>query len=300
MNSILNNMAAVGGQAPTDIIGHLTWAGVGAMLITRDELKQKLIDSGLGEGWMPKPIRLPDAFRRATSAKFRQELPDGKIENYMFREVTSNKQTVQRNLVCETVDTKGRRLDYDGAAGIVILDKNTDTIDTSHTSPIASQMVQNAVLRFDICKNHYESTTLRTVMTNVLKSMSPTPVRQSGGVYFVPKQFDLELQAYIEFIRSLEKGESEKIPVINTNDMRGMITRKLLEHLKGTLYACKAGVDNQLRKAELKTLLDDAKRIVEDYKQYESIVTGDLKDMEQLCLSIRQNIAVALQNMADD
>ncbi|WP_411342574.1 DUF6744 family protein [Paenibacillus sp. WLX1005] len=251
MNSILNNMAAVGGQAPTDIIGHLTWAGAGAMLITRDELKQKLIDSGLGEGWMPKPIRLPDAFRRATSAKFRQEIAEGIFENYMLREVGSNKQT----------DTKGRRLSYDETAGVVILDKHNGTIDASHTSATASQMTQTAILRFEICKNHYESTTLLTVMTNVLKSMSPTPVRQSGGVYFVPKQFDPEPHAYIAFIRSLEKGEAENIPVINTNDMRGMITRKLLEHLKGTLSVCKTGVDNQLKKSELKVILDDAKRI---------------------------------------
>ncbi|WP_411347037.1 DUF6744 family protein [Paenibacillus sp. WLX2291] len=300
MNPILNDMAAMAGQATAEVIGHLTWSGVGAMIITPDELRQQLIDSGLGEGWMPKPIRLPDAFRRATSAKFRQEVAEGIFENYMFREVTSNKQTVQRNLVCETVDTKGRRLSYDGTAGVVVLDKHTGMIDTSHTSPTASQMTQNVISRFDICKNHYESTTLRTVMTNVLKSMSPTPVRQSGGVYFIPKQFDPELHAYIAFIRSLEKGEAENIPVINTNDMRGMITRKLLEHLKGTLSACKTGVDNQLKKSELKVILDDAKRIVEDYKQYESIVTGDLQSMDELCLLIRQNVATALQNMADD
>ncbi|WIM38492.1 hypothetical protein PO903_17835 [Paenibacillus sp. PK4536] len=300
MNPILNDMAAVSVQTTAEIIGHLTWAGVGAMIIRPDELKQKLIDSGLGEGWMPKPIRLPDAFRRATSAKFRQEVAEGMFENYMFREVASNKQSVQRNLVCETVDTKGRRLSYNETAGVVVLDKNTGTIDTSHTSPTASQMTQNVILRFDICKNHYESTTLRTVMTNILKSMSPTPVRQSGGVYFVPKQFDVELYAYIDFIRSLEKGEAENIPIINTNDMRGMITRKLLEHLKATLTACKTGVDNQLKKTELKVILDDAKRIVEDCEQYETIMNGDLKSIEELCLLIRQKVAMALQNMADD
>ena len=75
----------------------------------------------------------------------------------MFREVASNKQTVQRNLVCEQVDTKGRRLSYDETAGVVILDKHTGTIDASHTSATASQMTQTAILRFEICKNHYES-----------------------------------------------------------------------------------------------------------------------------------------------
>ncbi|MFJ2043909.1 DUF6744 family protein [Paenibacillus taichungensis] len=298
MNSILKDAVVVpAGQG--DAIGFLTWNSLSNMLITPDDLKQKLIDSGLGEGWMPNAIRLPDAFRRATSEKFKREMSPGVYENYMFREVASTSAFVQRNLVCETVDTKGRRLNYIPDVGSLVLDRKTEKVDVSYVSSMAQQLVSNAALQFDIFRNNYGSTTLRTVITNALKSMSPTPVRPSGGVYFVPAQFDGNLDALIRFIVSLEKREAEKVPVMNTLDMKNMVTRKLMDHLRSTLAACENGVENQLKKNDLKAILEDAKNVVSNFKDYESIVTGNLQEMEAYVSLIRKRVADALANMAD-
>lgn len=298
MSAILKNAVAVpSGQG--NAIGFLTWSSLSSMLITPDELKQKLVDSGLGAGWMPKDIRLPDAFRRATSEKFRREMSPGVYENYMFREVASTSAFVQRNLVCETKDTKGRRLNYIPDAGALVLDRKVGKVETSYVSAMAQQLVDNAAIQFEIYRNNYGSTTLRTLITSVLKSMSPTPVRPSGGVYFIPEQFEGNLDALIRFVTSLEKGEAEKVPVMNTMDMKNMVTRKLLDHLRGTLAACENGVANQLKKNELKAILEDAKSVVSNYKDYEAIVTGDLQEMEAYVGLIREKIAVALANMAE-
>ena len=248
---------------------------------------------------MPNAIRLPDAFRRATSEKFKREMSPGVYENYMFREVASTSAFVQRNLVCETVDTKGRRLNYIPDVGSLVLDRKTEKVDASYVSSMAQQLVSNAALQFDIFRNNYGSTTLRTVITNALKSMSPTPVRPSGGVYFVPAQFDGNLDALIRFIVSLEKGEAEKVPVMNTLDMKNMVTRKLIDHLRSTLAACENGVENQLKKNDLKAILEDAKNVVSNFKDYESIVTGNLQEMEAYVALIRKRVADALANMAD-
>lgn len=300
MDSLFKDLAGTSLQPGMEAIGHLTWGGVGEMLISPDELRQKLNDSGLGEGWMPKPIRLPDAFRRATTVKFRREIQEGTFENYMFREVTSDKRIVQRNLVCETVDTRGKRLNYDGASGTAVLDKKEGCMEISHSTPLAEQLIQNALLRFDIYRNHYGSSALRSVIAAIIKSLSPTPVKQSGGVYFIPQQFEEPLRQYTVFIRSLEKGEVEMIPLIDTQNMKGMVTRRLLEHLRVTFQSCEVGATVSLKKGELKILLEEAKRIVEDVKNYESIVTGDLQEMDNLCQGIRENVATALQNMNTD
>lgn len=298
MNSILKDVVAVP-SSQGNAIGFLTWNSLSNMLITPDELKQKLVDSGLGAGWMPKDIRLPDAFRRATSEKFKREVSPGVYENYMFREVASTRSFAQRNLVCETKDTKGRRLNYVPDAGALVLDRKTEKVETSFVSSMAQQLVNNAALQFDIYRNNYGSTTLRTLITSVLKSMSPTPVRPSGGVYFIPAQFEGNLDALVQFVVSLEKGEAEKVPVMNTMDMKNMVTRKLLDHLRGTLAACENGVANQLKKNELKAILEDAKVIVSNVKDYEAIVTGDLQEMEAYVALIREKVASALTNMAD-
>ncbi|MBY9079525.1 hypothetical protein KIH86_27470 [Paenibacillus sp. HN-1] len=298
MNSILKDVAAVKADNE-NVIGHLTWHSLSEMLITPNELKDKLVLSGLGEGWMPHEIRLPDAFRRATSDKYKQEVAPGVYENYMYREVASTNEFVQRNLVCETKDTKGRRLDYHSDAGSVVLDRKTGKVDTGFVTATAQQLVSSAAQRFEIYRQNYGATTLRTLVSNILKSMSPTPVRPSGGIYFVPKQFDSQLQSLVQFVTSLEKGEAEKIPLIDTKDMKNMITRKLHQHLQDTLRACEGGIADGMKKNELKAILYDAKRVVADFKQYESIITGDLKDMEHCVSMIREKVTTALRNMED-
>lgn len=298
MSSILKDMAAVQSEGQADIIGHLTWSSMGDMLITTDELRTKLVQSGLGDGWMPKPIRLPDAFRRATAAKFKRQIQEHVMENYHFREVVSDNQIVQRNLICETVNKKDKKLTYQSEVAVLTLDRSTNLVSYSSTSAMADELAKDAAAQFEIYKFHYGSQTLRTMVSNVLKSMAPTPVRPSGGVYFIPQKFEAQLDALICFTKSLDKGGAEKVPLINTRDMKGMINRMLQEHLQQTLKNCENGIANQLPKGQMKELLDEAKRVAEDYKQYASIISDDLQQMEACVSLIREKVALALVNMA--
>ena len=298
MNAVLKNVAAVRSPDNVNVIGHLTWYSLSEMLISRDELRQKMVSAGLGEGFMPHEIRLPDAFRRATSEKYRRRVSEGVIENYLFREVASDNQMIQRNIVCETVDQKGRRLAYDGAAASLVLNKNSATVTVSATSSLAEELARDAVTKFEIYRHNYGTHTIRSVLMNILKSMAPTPVRPSGGVYFVPAQYTDRLEAMLRFVKLLDRGEGEKVPLIDTSDMRNLVTRKLLDHLRDTLNACEEGITNQLPKGQVKEILENAKRVAQDYAHYKSIITGDLKEMEELVAGIREKVSAVLVNMA--
>lgn len=292
------NLAVVkSGSENVKVIGHLTWYSISTLLITRDELREKLSNCGL-EGFMPAPIRVPDAFRRATNTKYRHPLQAGIHENYLFREVSSDSKQVQRNIVRETVDQKGRKLDYDGSAAVLVLDKGSDTVKISATCPVAERLAHDALTKFDIYKNHYGAQTIRSVIAAILKSMAPTPVRPSGGVYFVPAQYQEQLAAMVAFAKSLERGEGQMVPMIDTSDMRTMVSQKLLEHLKDTLRACEEGEERQLTKGQVKDLIDNAKSVANDFVQYREIVTGDLEEMERLVSALRKKVGKALTNMA--
>jgi hypothetical protein len=297
MDVVLKDLAAVQSDQ-ANIIGHLTWYSLSEMLIKPEQLRQQMIRSGLGDGWMPNEIRVPDAFRRATGVKHRRQVSTGVYENYLCREVSSDKSLVQRNIVCETVDTKGKRLDYQGEAAVLVLDKKAGIVTVSSSSATADQIAREAASRFHLFCEHYSSSALRTVVSNILKSMSPTPVRPAGGVYFIPQQFENRLKSFQLLLRSLEKGEAEIIPLINTRDMKGMITRKLQEHLRETLRSCDEGAVANLPKGQVKEILNDAKRVVSDYKQYSSIVTGDLREMEWNVAQISEKVAAILQSIA--
>ena len=85
MSVNLENMTAVQNENQEGILGHLMWYSVGKQLIKTDELKNKLIQSGLEEAWMPNTIRPADAFRRATKEiETRKATANaGGFENYL-------------------------------------------------------------------------------------------------------------------------------------------------------------------------------------------------------------------------
>lgn len=88
------------------------------------------------------------------------------------------------------------------------------------------------------------------------------------------------------------------VPMIDTSDMRSMVTQKLLDHLRQTLRACEESSDRQLTKSQMKELLENAKSVANDFAQYREIVTGDLAEMESLVSMLRTRVSEALINMA--
>ena len=123
------NLVGVTGAKATDVLGNVVWYSIGKGLITPKALREKLVNSGVGESWMPNPIRAVDAYRRATKFKKRvpSDIPNQYI-NYMVREVYADKELAIRHLVAETVDQDGKRLNYNSEAGRIILNKKDNSL----------------------------------------------------------------------------------------------------------------------------------------------------------------------------
>src|SRR5699024_8587437 len=51
----------------SDILGNIFWFSIGDMLMHEEDVKTKLQDAGISLDYMPNPIRVSDAFRRATT-----------------------------------------------------------------------------------------------------------------------------------------------------------------------------------------------------------------------------------------
>ncbi|QZT33660.1 hypothetical protein HUR95_15750 [Caldalkalibacillus thermarum TA2.A1] len=282
------------------IIGHLTWWSIREHLITRDVLGQKLNEAGLDEGWLPNEIRPADAFRRATKeveCRKKETSQPGVYKNYLVREVYSDKKMVQRNIVVETVDQKGKRLDYEGQAALLVLDKEADQLKVGVVLPEVEELAQEASRLYDIYKRHYPAQAVRVMVADILKSMSPTPVRPTGGVYFVPQAHQNELTKLCAFVNSLDKGEAFKIPLIDTMDNRQMVNRKLQDHLEDIMARCHVALKGDLKKNQVKEIIEEAKRVISDFRQYREIVTDDIDRLESHIQSIRMSVALMVESL---
>lgn len=296
--NVLQNTIAVENENQAGIIGHLTWYSVGQQLIESDELQKKLNNAGFGNEWMPKEIRQADAFRRATQEIKTKKKTDqrGVHLNYLIREVYSDRTMIQRNIVCETVDQQGKRLDYNGQAAILVLDKEHYQVEITGQDETAYELAKEAQSLFELYSNHHSAQHLRVMIMDILKSMSPTPVRPNGGVYLIPEGQTEILDKFRNFVNSLE-AEAFKIQLVNSFDNRQMVVKKLTDHFQNIVSECDDGLEGNLKKAQVKDTIDEAKRVIGDFNSYRGTVTDDVGQLEQYIDTIRKKVSLMMESL---
>jgi hypothetical protein len=297
----IENLAAIKDNENSKIIGYLTWYSVAEAYYNREELLLKLTNVGL-EGFMPRPINPADAFRRATKAIERRVASDepGIFFNFIVRNVASDNEIVQRNIVKETVDSKGKKLSYSEEEAVFIFNRKSEKIDVfqNNSNDIINGLIEETERLFEIFKDHHDSQAVRVIALNILKSMSPTPVRPSGGVYFVPAKFEKKLRSLCKFLSSFENSEGIMMDVINKQENRDMIRNKLNEHLRNVLGNCHHTLrSDSMQKGQVKLMIEDAKRVINDYKEYINVIGSDMNSMDNHVELIRQSVQLMLEKI---
>ena len=157
-----------------EVLGHLFWFSIGQQMNKSEDLENKLIQSGLGKVWMPNPIRPVDAFRRATreSQTKKPTATAGVYENFLVREVYSDAEIVQRNIVVETVDQQDKKLGYETQSGIMRLDKKNGTLSFEATDPEIIELCKQAEQKFYLYRDHYSSQHMRVMVNKILNSLA--------------------------------------------------------------------------------------------------------------------------------
>lgn len=293
----LGNVTAVQNVGEEEILGHLMCFSVGKQLVKRDDLLTTLTQSGLEESWMPNPIRSSDAFRRATKEiETKKSTATANVfENYLIREVFSDKDQIQRNIVVETVDQTGKRLDYDSQAGVITPNKKDDSLTFVTSNDMARELSEEAEKKFKVYKDYYSAQQLRVMVGKILQSLAPTPVRPNGGIYFIPDSHTEGLNKLVKFTSSLENSEGFKVPIVNTYDNQQMVNKKLSEHLENILSECRSS--EHLRKSQVKDLVNQANAVIKDYRSYKNIVQNEADQFEERILLIKSEVTKLIENM---
>lgn len=301
----LNQVAAIKNGEKEQIIGHLCWYSVSEGNYERNDLRKALIQNGFGEGDLPNEIRSSDAFRRATKdieTKRVKTNKEGVYKNYIVRNVCTNEQIIQRNIVEETVDSKGQKLSYQENEAILLFNRNTESIRRAVINPggMAEELAEEACKLFALYKTCHNGQAVRYMANDIIKTMSPTPVRPSGGVYFVPAKHENKLGKLVSLLNSLNKCEAFMIPLIKTDENQDMLQRKLLEHLHSTLTSCQElAKHEEVPAIQFKTLAKEAKRVITDLEDYREIVGKALTKMESYQSLIKGAISILLDKAAE-
>lgn len=286
-------------------LGSLLWYSIKHQLITREELRKKFDESHVEHKWLPNPIRMADAFRRATSEiqKKHKKVPTSDPSvflNFLIREVYYDDEKVQRNIVIEKVNKKGKSLDYNSTSTIILFHKDDGTISITANGNQdageleAKRLAYEAKDLFDTYSKNYDAHTLRFMVKNILDSMSPTAVRPSGGVYFVPRNHQARLDAVVNLVNRLDHAEAFSVPLFDTKNNRGMVNRKLRDDMIAAIAKCKSIVHSpELRKSQVTDILNEARRVVKTFNEYQGVVNLDLELLSDSLVELK-NLSIAV------
>lgn len=275
------------------IIGNLFWFSVGGKeMINKDELKQLLIESGVGEEWLPNSIRPVDAFRRATreTQTRRPTSTAGVYENILVREVYSDNDIIQRNIVIETVDQNDKKLGYETQSGVIKLNKEYGTFQYEAEESAIKELCEEAREKFYLYRDHYSSQHLRVLVNRVLHSLAPTPMRRNGMIYFIPTSMSNGLRSLVTFIQSLKDSEGYQVPVVNSTNNKKMVNTKLKHHFDEFANEIEKAKVSDLSKGQLKALVKETNEAIEDYKEYKTIITSEQEYFEKRIFNLRSDV----------
>lgn len=296
----LENLAVIKTKEDSQqTIGYLTWYSVAAREYEKDEIMGALQNAGLSE-YAPNPIRVPDAFRRATKAVEvkREQVADTAYRNILVREVAADKKIVQRNLVIEIVDPAGRRLSYNPEGAIIILNRENETVQFSVLDESVRPYVEEAARLFEVYRTHYDDQTVRRIVQSVLQELAPTPIRPSGGVYFVPRAHGVRLEALVSFLQSLEGCEGYKLPLIDLRETRDLVRAKLMEHMRATIDALKQALASEgINKNTIKAQVTEAKQLLDGLKAYEELLNEEMERIHLMADIMRQQVDALIDRL---
>lgn len=296
MNEIkekIRNSSVVAKAEGDSQLGSIFWYSVSSEVqVTRDELKETFNNIDIDENWLPNEIRPSDAFRRSTREVQRKNIPTSdptKFRNYLVREVYSDNQIIQRNVVIETVDQTGKRLAYEPNASVLTLDKENNSFNVLANDGYSQELGSEAKNKYQKYITYYSSQQLRIMVSKYLGSLAPTSVRPNGGVYFVPQSFAPDLKK-LQLLCEALQSEGVSIPLYDTADNKNLVLTRLENELKEALVRCQEleETDN-LKKAIYKDSIEEARRIALTYQEYKKSLSIDVDKLENTLNDLRMS-----------
>jgi hypothetical protein len=265
-------------------IGWLFWYIISEGQTSTARTHEAFSRSGLPDKYRMPDIRPVDAYRRASkSIEGRITLQDDVKVELLVRDVWHDKNEVVRYLVVESRHTSGRRLDYDPDAAMLRFDHNYRTIDTDVRSsePYVADAVNEFIKNYNLYLNTYDGPAKRRTVRAVLNDLAATSLKDSGGVYLVPRQNEELMFQLISFINDLPDCKAYKMPVEDTVEARDMVHDVVTNKAESILSEIRAALKaDEVPEQIARQLLERARQVKREVVLYQEILKESIGTLE--------------------
>jgi hypothetical protein len=203
--SDVDTIAHGGEKVP--ILGHLIWFSVKESRIEPQELRKLFAKIGIPVEFIPDEISPINAFKRATaelSEEIEIPLDQNRTAVFLVRLTAKSDTEIVKSIIKEVRDQNDKRLSYE-EVGRVHFDKDLKDVIYYATQPDSQLVIDQIKQLYETYGKYITGKQIRAIFHDIIESMSPTQVRPSGAVYFIPHQ-------YADMVQKMEVLSKELVP----------------------------------------------------------------------------------------
>lgn len=266
----------------------------------------------------PKAPAAADVFRRVTRAaqKMKVEVVDnpGTFVNVLIRSVSEgdSKSPIIRRIVNETVDPKGKRLDYTETHD-VIFNRSSTSVQVrplyskafgDPTFPAADDVAKRIIPEFNRLVGTVSGPSVREILKRGLDDAHSIPLRESGGVLFVPETRAHMVESLERFSDAIPGAFFHSLPLIKNARQDHMVEQAIETDAVGQIDALIDEVSELVKSADpvaqdrAATLLNQITRAGDKVSAYAEILETDLAGVHERLDVARRGVKALFEKVA--
>lgn len=306
-----------GSPSRQTLLGQLLWWSVSdAVRLTPTELMMALDKASLEPRvLMPQAPSAPSALSRAAEAaavthrpithdRHGNALEDETYANVLFRSATRG----VKQMVTEILDPSEGRLSYEPLARVKLEDGDLEIRKIAEGALLKAETDSITHLRtyYAFEKGRHDGEAVRRILGKVLGAARAIPLRNSGGMYFVPREAGGEAEKILFFVDKVRETASDapgrtarpsramSVPLVDTVEYRAVVADSLEEHVHKEAAGL-IGEMSRLLKSDHAVTRKRQRGFVERVKKLKESVTSYEELLEVRATEARANLEVAMK-----
>ncbi len=278
------------------MLGKFLYFSLSSLLIDREALKKLCEETGIPYTGGTR-LSVGDAFRSATG-DIRERIPVTSMgeTNIYLAYCRDNKRTndiLSRELVKETLNRRTNRyeklanISYDKKDGVFRCDNLVpdDAVDVRGCCRRAEELFE----LYKVCANRRQ---VETICVSYLRSLEATKLSITGHMYFVPRTFMDQVDAFEDFITLLSGLNKRGTPlmvnsfyIIDDEKQRGKMTEEFYAAVKKEIAAYQEKLDYLIKSGSQSPAVMDrwvlkVQGLEEKKKHYEQVLRRELDGLD--------------------
>ncbi len=254
------------------ILGKICWWNLKDVKIDRISLENLFDSYNLDKKFLPPIVSGRKAFMRTLKEIQKSNL---------VRKIKEDEKYIIFGIIKEEVDPENIKLEFE-TQDIIFFDKENKEVFLK-LNKLNLDDIKDLLNYFQII---YIAEDIRKVITRFLNYLNAVLLRKTGGIYFVPKNYAVELEKISGVINNIGNSEFYELDIVDSEATKKqaikLIKSELEENLKKEAENLETLLDNpEVKTSSLSKAIERYKNAKEKLEMYKNLLQFAADDIEQ-------------------